>query len=220
MYLLAVEAENGLLSAAAILRQLGIITNSDNEAGSQMNGTSSKMARSEKGKSGDEIRDVLDSFRRIVRLLRLSSREAEREVGLSGAQLFVLQKLSEAKMLSVNDLAERTHTHQSSVSVVAQTLVDKGLVSRARAPDDARRLELTLTSAAKTLLRKAPGAAQDRLIDAIQKLAPATRKQLASGLSKLVDEAGLGDTEAPMLMNEAPTAKKGKAKKGSGNGRA
>jgi DNA-binding MarR family transcriptional regulator len=179
-----------------------------------------KSGRSGTGGNGDNIRDVLDSFRRIVRLLRLSSREAEREVGLSGAQLFVLQKLSEAKVLSVNDLAGRTHTHQSSVSVVAQTLVDKGLVARARAADDARRLELTLTSAAKTLLRKAPGAAQDRLIEAIERLPMATRKQLASGLSKLVEEAGLGDTEAPMLMDEAPPSKKAKAaRKSSGNGR-
>jgi DNA-binding MarR family transcriptional regulator len=185
-----------------------------------MNGTQSKSRRSGKGSSGDEIRDVLDSFRRIVRLLRLSSREAEREVGLSGAQLFVLQKLSEAKMLSVNDLAERTHTHQSSVSVVAQTLVDKGLVARARAADDARRLELTLTPAAKTLMRKAPGAAQDRLIEAINKLPATTRKQLAQGLAKLIEEAGLSDSDAPMLMDEGPSGKRKSGRKGSGNGRA
>jgi len=186
-----------------------------------MNGTQSKLGKSGKSGSGNEIRDVLDSFRRIVRLLRLSSREAEREVGLSGAQLFVLQKLSEAKVLSVNDLAERTHTHQSSVSVVAQTLVDKGLVARARAADDARRLELTLTPAAKTLLRKAPGAAQDRLIESIGNLPAATRKQLASGLSKLVEEAGLADAEAPMLLEEVPGPRKARSgKKGKSNGRA
>ena len=184
-----------------------------------MNGTHTKSGRTGKG-SGDEIRDVLDSFRRIVRLLRLSSREAEREVGLSGAQLFVLQKLSEAKMLSVNDLAERTHTHQSSVSVVAQTLVDKGLVSRNRAADDARRLELTLTPAAKALLRKAPGAAQDRLIEALNKLPAVTRKQLSQGLAKLVEEAGLGDSEAPMLMEETASGKKKAGRKVGGNGRA
>lgn len=183
-----------------------------------MNGTQTK--RSGKTGSGDEIRDVLDSFRRIVRLIRLSSREAEREVGLSGAQLFVLQKLAEARVLSVNDLAERTHTHQSSVSVVAQTLVDKGLISRARAADDARRLELTLTPAAKTLLRKAPGAAQDRLIEAIERLPSATRKQLSAGLSKLVEEAGLGDAEAPMLLEETAAGGKAKGgKAGKSNGR-
>ena len=136
-----------------------------------MNNPPSQLDRSGMRRSAQEVREVLDSFLRIVRLLRLSSRQAERQVGLSGAQLFVLQKLSEARMLSVSDLADRTHTHQSSVSVVAQALVDRGMIARRRAADDARRLELTLTPAATTLLRKAPGAAQDRLIGAIGRLA-------------------------------------------------
>lgn len=171
----------------------------------EMNGTQTK--RSARNGAGDEIREVLDSIRRIVRLLRLSSREAERDVGLTGAQLFVLHKLAEAKLLSVNELAESTHTHQSSVSVVAQALVEKGLVARARAEDDARRLELTLTPAARTLLRKAPGAAQDRLIEALGKLPAATRSQLAKSLGRLVDEAGLGNEEAPMMFEDAAPSK-------------
>ena len=167
-----------------------------------MNGIQTKSRRAAKNGAADEIREVLDSIRRIVRLLRLSSREAERDVGLSGAQLFVLQKLSEAKVLSVNDLAQRTHTHQSSVSVVAQSLVEKGLVARAKAADDARRLELTLTPAARSLLRKAPGAVQDRLISALQRIPIATRKQLGKGLARLVAEAGLAGEEAPMLFED------------------
>src|SRR5579864_9563710 len=109
-----------------------------------MNGTATKSSRGSRNGTSEEVRDVLDNIRRIVRLLRLGSREAERRVGLTGAQLFVLEKLAEAKTLSVNELAERTHTHQSSVSVVAQALIKKGLISRARASDAARRLELYL----------------------------------------------------------------------------
>lgn len=169
-----------------------------------MNGTQIRSGKS----TGGEVQQVLDSIRQIVRLLRVSSREAERQVGLSGAQLFVLQKLAEAKMLSVNELAERTHTHQSSVSVVAQGLVEKGLIDRARAADDGRRLELTLTPAAKALLRKAPGAAQDRLIDAITQLPAATRKQLAAGLARLVETAGLDEGEAPMMFEEGGSKSK------------
>ena len=182
-----------------------------------MNGTQRK--RSGQNGAGDEVREVLDSVRRIVRLLRLSSREAEREVGLTGAQLFVLQKLAEAKMLSVNELAEITHTHQSSVSVVAQALVDKGLVARSRAADDARRLELTLTPAARGLVRKAPGAAQDRLIEALGRLPASTRSQLAKSLARLVEEAGLGDGEAPMMFEEAaPSSGKATSKSKSKSG--
>ena len=63
-------------------------------------------------------------------MLRVASRAAERDVGLGAAQLFVLHKLEEAPRLSLNELAERTRTHQSSVSVVVRRLVNRGLVAR------------------------------------------------------------------------------------------
>ena len=44
---------------------------------------------------------ILDSIRRLVRLLRLSDRVAQRELGLSAAQLFVLQELGKTPALSL-----------------------------------------------------------------------------------------------------------------------
>src|SRR5215218_4919931 len=117
-----------------------------------------------------QIRRVVDALRRVVQALRVSARGAEAKVGLSGAQLFVLQKLAEEPTLSVNDLADRTLTHQSSVSVVVARLVEKGYVTRERAPDDARRLQLSLTSAGRAALRRSPQAAQEILIDALRRM--------------------------------------------------
>src|SRR5213595_876038 len=68
--------------------------------------------------AAQEHREVLDAVRRIVRWLRVSSRAAERDVGLSAAQLFVLSRLNDEAAMSLNDLAQRTLTHQSSASVV------------------------------------------------------------------------------------------------------
>src|SRR6188768_2776524 len=86
----------------------------------------------------DDTRAILDAVRRIVRTLHESSRAAEKSLGLTGAQLFVLQKLAEVPGLSLNALAAQTHTHQSSVSTVVSRLVERGLVLRAPAVDDAR----------------------------------------------------------------------------------
>ena len=69
-------------------------------------------------KRSSDVQQILDSFRRIVRVLRESSRAAENSFGLSGAQLFVLQTLSRHPEVSLNELAEHTRTHQSTVSVV------------------------------------------------------------------------------------------------------
>ncbi|HWB54702.1 MAG TPA: helix-turn-helix domain-containing protein, partial [Tepidisphaeraceae bacterium] len=77
----------------------------------------------------DRVQQILDEIRRLVRFLRVSARAAEKYLGISGAQLFILQTLDQSDgPLSVNELAERTRTHQSSVSVVVQKLVNQKLV--------------------------------------------------------------------------------------------
>ena len=106
--------------------------------------------------SSSEIRLILDSFRRIVHVLRLFDIEAQRRLGLSGAQVFVLEKLKEAGGISINELAGRTHTHQSSVSVIVQKLVGLKLVERAASATDGRRVELFLTTKGEGLLASAP----------------------------------------------------------------
>jgi DNA-binding MarR family transcriptional regulator len=151
-------------------------------------------------------RAVLDSIRRIVRALRESSRRTERSVGLGAAQLFVLQRLAGAPPLSINELADRTLTHQSSVSVVVSRLVRGGLVARTRAAADGRRVAITLTPAGQALLARAPAAAQDRLIGALGLLGPAARKDLARHLGRLVEAMALPLHHPPMFFERAPRA--------------
>jgi DNA-binding MarR family transcriptional regulator len=148
-----------------------------------------------------EARDVMDSFRRIVRWLRVSSRAAERDVGLSAAQLFVLTRLHDESALSLNELAERTLTHQSSASVVVSRLVERGLVQRVRSQEDARRIELTLTPAGRRLLGKAPHAAQDRLLEAMERMSRRDVQQLATLLQQLIEESGIREP-AEMLFSD------------------
>ena len=145
---------------------------------------------------------ILDAIRRIVRVLRTASRAAERDVGLSGAQLFVLQKLAETDSLSLGDLARRTFTHQSSVSVVVARLTERRLVRRHRARDDSRRLEITLTAAGHALLRRAPAAAQEHLVSAIEDLEAGDRALLARLLSRLTAGIGVGKGAPPMLFED------------------
>src|SRR5580692_3701743 len=88
------------------------------------------MLRDAPARDQDGIRSVVDGLRRIFRELRLSARGAERGAGISGAQLFVLQSLAQGSAASLNELADRTLTDQSSVSVVVKRLVTRGMVAR------------------------------------------------------------------------------------------
>ena len=154
-------------------------------------------------RTDDATRVVLDAIRRIVRALRESSRAAERSIGIGAAQLFVLHRLAAAPALSLNELAARTFTHQSSVSVVVSRLVDRGLVARSRGGDDGRRISISATAAGRALVAQAPAAAQERLLAGLALLGAGPRRQLADLLGRLVGLMALpGD--APMFFEAAP----------------
>jgi len=154
--------------------------------------------------SRNGTQEVLDAVRRIVQSLRESSRRAERHVGVSGAQLFVLQKLAESPSLSVNDLADRTHTHQSSVSTVVARLVDGGLVRRARSGDDGRSVRLSLTPRGARLAARVPGLPQERLVRGVEQLSSSRRRQLASALGALAQAMDAADVPPPMFFEDGP----------------
>ena len=151
----------------------------------------------------DDVRAALDALRRIVQGIRLSAAHAERVTGLTGAQLFVLQQLAEGPARSLNELALRTRTHQSSVSTVVTRLVGRGLVSRRRAPADGRRLVLDLTPSGRALLTDAPETAQSRLIAALECVPRTARRTLAGHLKQLVAALGVDAGPAPLFF-ESP----------------
>lgn len=137
-------------------------------------------------RSGD-VGVILDALRSIVRELRLASREAEQRVGVHGAQLHALRQLADTPTMSLTELADRTHTDISSVSVVVSRLVEQGLVTRKSADDDRRRLSLTLTARGRGLIRRAPETGASRLLRAAAHLSDREVHTLAGTLTKLVD---------------------------------
>jgi DNA-binding MarR family transcriptional regulator len=150
----------------------------------------------------------MNALRRIVRELRLSARVAEQKAGISGAQLFVLQALAGGSAASLNELADRTFTDQSSVSVVVKRLVARKLVARITSHVDARRIELALTPAGRRLLARCPEPTQVRLVSALEQLSGRDLASLSEGLASLASEMGVEGHAAGMLFEEhAPGAR-------------
>jgi MarR family transcriptional regulator, lower aerobic nicotinate degradation pathway regulator len=165
--------------------------------------------------SGRADRDsflAVEALRKLVRLLRDSAHILEKRTGVTGAQLFVLRVLSGNPGLSINELARRTMTHQSSVSVVVSRLVARGLVARVPAPDDRRRLIVSVTPRGRLLHRDAPAAAQELIIEAVRGLAPGRRRGLADGLRALTDALGASGGRASMFFEDDQHPRKKRTK--------
>jgi len=155
----------------------------------------------------DPIAPALDALRRIVRALRAQAYSAERRIGISGAQLFVLHELAGEPGASLARLAELTSTDPSSVSVVVARLVGRGLVARRRHPGDARRASLSLTAKGEALRGRVPEPMQGRLIAALR-AQPAKRvRRFAETLGEVVAALGLDGGAAEMFFEDEPRAR-------------
>jgi len=147
-----------------------------------------------------DSRRVLDSLRWIVRELRMAQSPVGPAAGLSAAQIFVLHTIREYGDLSVGDLAERTATDPSSVSVVVRKLHDKGLVGKQPSPEDHRRLLVTLTAAGARVAEHSPAPVQQVLMERMARLAPGQLHRLADLLEQVAPPREGGP--APMFFQD------------------
>jgi DNA-binding MarR family transcriptional regulator len=150
----------------------------------------------------EDAQQVLESVRRLVRMLRVATRQAEQRSGTTAAQLFVLSQLAETPALSMSQLAERTLTDPSSVSTVVSRLVDAGLVVRRRAEDDHRCVELALTKRGRAIVAGAPELAQVKLVEAVESMSEAERRALVGSLRLLVERSGADRVPARMFFED------------------
>jgi DNA-binding MarR family transcriptional regulator len=153
-----------------------------------------------------EIGRALDAVRRLVRAIRIASAPNRTSGGVSGAQMFVLQQLLDGPAASLNELAARTYTHQSSVSVVVSRLAELGLVVRSAAKDDARRTTIALSAKGLRLARRMQPTLQSRLAEALGSLTNAERAGLVKGLERWLAEAGLDKDPADLFFEERTTS--------------
>jgi len=151
---------------------------------------------------GQATERAMNAVRSIVRAQRINTRAIELKMGISLAQLFVLQQLAERPAQSLNDLAERTATHQSSVSVVVRRLVERGLVSRNSSTTDKRRIEIDLTQAGRTLLNGAPETVTGQLIAGLAQLSTEEQSTLSNLLDRWLSASRIDLAVPPMLGEE------------------
>lgn len=166
----------------------------------------------------DHLNAVVNALRRITQAIRLSSSAVHDALGITGAQLFVLQQLAACPGASLRQLAEATLTDQSSVSVVVSRLVGAGHVARRVAASDARRTELTLTDRGRALLRRAPRLAQTRLMTSLRGVPTTQLRVTARVLERASRAVSPARTPAPMFF-EPLAGKRGERKTGPTTGR-
>lgn len=130
--------------------------------------------------------ETLGKFRIIIRAAQRHSAAIQKNCGVSGAQLWLLQEIADAPGLRVGELAERMAIHQTTTSNLLDALEKRGFLKKSRDDADQRVVNLILTAAGARILRKAPKPSRGLLPEALAKVSPKKRAQLDAGLEALL----------------------------------
>jgi DNA-binding MarR family transcriptional regulator len=130
---------------------------------------------------------ALKKLRIVIRAAQRHSAWIEKQCGVSGAQLWVMQELQETPGLRVGEIAERLAIHQTTASNLLDVLVKSGHVVKTRDAADQRVVKLELSDAGTALLAKAPTPARGLLPEALSKLDEESLYSLNEGLQALLD---------------------------------
>ena len=150
----------------------------------------------------DDAKAILNRVRQLVRALRAFDKQAQTRFGLGAAQMFILHVLQHHDELSMNELADRTATDQSSVSLAVGKLVTEGYVRRDVSEEDRRQVRLSLTAKGRALVRRSPPAAQERIMESVEAMPSGERAQLMGLLDKLMAGMPPADDRPPMLFQD------------------
>lgn len=129
---------------------------------------------------------VLQRFRVLIRTAQRHSQWIERQSGVTGAQLWALQELSEKPGLRVGELANLMALHQSTASNMIDRLETQGIVRKERTAADQRVVRLYLTDKGSDLLAAAPSPARGVLPEALRTLAADDLARLQGDLDGLL----------------------------------
>lgn len=128
----------------------------------------------------------MECLRRLVNSVGQSARAVEQRTGITNAQLYLLRQIAGKTGLSINELAARALTQQSTVSLLVGRLERAGYVRRQRSAADGRRVEVGLTPRGRALLRRAPNPPMARMLRAIETLPDRDVEAIIRGLGALL----------------------------------
>jgi len=142
---------------------------------------------------------ILQKLRIVIRSAQRHSVWIEKQCGVSGAQLWIMQELASTPGLRVGEVAARLAIHQTTASNLLDELQKQALVVKTRDSADQRVVRLTLSETGAALLVRAPKPARGLLPAALMEMEEEPLLRLDAGLQELLDSIEVLDEEHGML---------------------
>jgi len=150
-------------------------------------------------KNNNRVADIIDNIRRVFQVVNEHSKQAEKDTGITGPQIWAIKTIAEFAPIKGAELARRMYLHPTTIVGILDRLDVRGLVARTRSKMDRRIVEVDLTTQGRAFVANAPEVAQGMLVKGLETLPEDKLLRISDGLEELIRILG-AEKIAPRLM--------------------
>ena len=144
--------------------------------------------------------ELLVALRKVIRAIDLRSKQLNREVGLTGPQLLVMQSVGKLPGIMVRQIADNVNLSAATVTSILDRLEAKELVHRIRSTEDKRRVGVFLTDKGQELISTAPMPFQEHFLNRFSSLEDWEQSLMVATLQRLASMMDAEDLEAAPVL--------------------
>lgn len=144
--------------------------------------------------------ELLVALRRIIRAIDMRSRQLHKEVGLTGPQLLILQKVGKQDGVMVKEIAEEINLSSATVTSILDRMEAGNLVKRIRSTEDKRKVGVFLTEQGKSALKTAPLPFQEHFTNRFTSMEEWEQSQMVATLQRIASMMDAQELDASPVL--------------------
>ena len=148
----------------------------------------------------EKYEELLISIRKIIRSIDLHSKKLNKEAGLTGPQLLILQEIQRTQGITAKGIATSVSLSQGTITSILDRLESKNTLKRVRSKIDRRKISVYLTEHGAELLANAPKPLQEHFIEGFQSLEMWEQNQLLSSIGRVASMMDATELDAAPFL--------------------
>ncbi|HBT90161.1 MarR family transcriptional regulator [Desulfobacter sp.] len=154
--------------------------------------------------SKQRCQTLLISIRKIIQAVDIHSRKLNKEFGLTGPQLIVLQEISAHGQISITPLSRATSLSQATVTDITKRLETREYIARKKREDDRRAVSLFLTEKGQDIIKNLPPLLQETFTQQFSDIEDWEQMMIITAFKRVVSLMAADKLEAPPILLTGP----------------
>jgi DNA-binding MarR family transcriptional regulator len=155
----------------------------------------------------DRIDSSLVALRRILRATEIAGRDLAQSVGLTSAQLRVLQVVGETGQSTAKAISTRMHVSQATITALVDKLVASGMVAREKSLTDGRQTNIVITAFGRQTVDEAPDPLQQLYVRRFKDIEDWEQAMLVAALERVAAMLDAEDLQAGAVLTTGELSK-------------